>query len=441
MTEEDEKRKLNKKIFKKEELINLKFEFLFELPYWVNLRSGKYKITHKNIFKELIDDSKLEAISYNKNYEDYVITINNLMWKIGFDDFKNIEIEDQRIILIEEDIKNKRIIDEALLDRFFGKKKNEIHRSKLKTVIHKRYIFPITFKEDKSLTLKELVDPFVEPLKKDILKAVNEFLEIYIGYFSTEVFNNDVYILGDSAFSQERVSLKIYLDDKDISSDVKFPFGFYSHPYYPMIFPKIEIQERFFDLLKQKKYPSLAKVMKGISNNYFLHGDVKIGIICLDIALESSISDFIIYYNSKQEDNSKKLNELKKKKTMGRFLKNDLPGVLKSVFGIDDEKYISEIKKFHEERNLIVHRKRRNIDPEIDKYRKTVHDLIDKLENFIQLPKVIDNPNTDFDHLIVGISTETFERGWGEIKLFRSFSELIEYKEERMKKNQKLIQN
>lgn len=234
----EKKKKLNKKNFKKEETINLKFEFLFELPFWVNLRSGKYKITHKNIFKDIIDDRKLEIISYNKNYEDYFITINNLMWKIGFDDFKKIESEDQRSVLIEEDIQNKRIIDNALLDRFFGNKKDEIYRSKLKTVIHKRYVFPITFKENKLLILKELVEPFIAPLKKDLLQAVNEFLEIYIGYFSTEVFNNEVYLLGDSAFSQERVSIKILIDDNDISSDVKFPLGLYSHPYYPALFPK-----------------------------------------------------------------------------------------------------------------------------------------------------------------------------------------------------------
>ena len=320
---------------------------------------------------------------------------------------------------------------------YFGNKKDEIYRSKLKTVIHKRYVFPITFKNDKALTLKELVEPFIEPLKKDLLKAVNEFLEIYIGYFSTEAFNNDVYLLGDSAFCQERVSIKIYLDDRDVSSDVKFPFGFYIHPYYPMLFPKLEIQKRFFDLLEQKKYPSLTKFMKGISNNYFLHGDVKIGIICLDIALESCISDFITYYNSKQEDNSKKLKKLKKTNSLGDFLRDDLPRVLNSVFGINDEKYVLETATSRNKGNLIVHRKRRNIDPEMYKYRKTIHDLIEKLEDFIQLPKVIFDSNSDFDRMIVGISTETFERGWGEIKLFRSFSELLEYQEERMKKTQK----
>ena len=168
-----------------------------------------------------------------------------------------------------------------------------------------------------------------------------------------------------------------------------------------------------------------------------LHGDIKIGILCLDIALETCISDFIAYFNSREEDNSKKLKELKKTNTLGVFLRKELPKVLKNIFGIDDENYVSEIKKFHEERNLIVHRKRRNIDPEIDKYRKTVHDLIDRLEAFIKLPKLIDNPDIDFDRLIVGISTETFERGWGEMKLLRSFSELIDYQEKRIKNAKK----
>ena len=81
------------------------------------------------------------------------------------------------------------------------------------------------------------------------------------------------------------------------------------------------------------------------------------------------------------------------------------------------------------ERNLIIHRKKRNVDPQIVDYRNTVSEVIEKLEDYIELPKVIFDPSSDFDRLIVGLSTERFERGWGEIKLFRSLSELFKYRE------------
>jgi len=421
------KKKLN---FKENESIELKFEVLFELPFWVNLRTGQYKIMHKNLLKNLIDGNELELISHTGDYVDYIITVDNLMWKIGFDDFKSLEDENKRTLIVGEDLKSKRIISTSLLDEFFGDKKGEVFYNKLKTVISKRYVFPITFKREKELTLKELINPFIEPLKYDLLKAINEFLEIYLGYFSTEVFCNDVYLLGNSAFCQDRVSIKIILDDNDITSDVGFPMGLYSHPYYPTVFPKKAKEKLFFDLLEEKKYPSFTKILKGFSHNFFLHGDIKIGIICLDIALESCLSNFIEYYNSKQEDSSTKLKKLKKNHTLGDFLREDLKKILDDLFRMKEDEYISNILKFHEERNLIIHNKKRKIHPDMIKFRISVNDLIQRLENYMELPIVIKNIETDFDKLILGIAIEDFEKGWGQMRLFRSFSEMVLYQEE-----------
>ncbi len=259
-------------------------------------------------------------------------------------------------------------------------------------------------------------------------------MEVYLGYFSTRVFCNDVYLLGDSAFSQDRVSIKIILDDNDITQEIGFPMGIYSSPYYPMVFPKKEKENQLFDLLKNKKYPSFTKILRGLSNNFFLHGDIRIGIICLDIALESSISDFIEYYNSKREETSPKLKKLKKNHTVMDFLGKDLKKILIEIFSIEDEDLISNIQKFHEERNLIVHRKKRKIHTDINKFRTSVNDLIIRLETYMEKPSIIDDLETDFDKLILGVAAEEF-KGWGKIRLFRSFSEMLRYQEDQKEKN------
>lgn len=64
-----------------------------------------------------------------------------------------------------------------------------------------------------------------------------------------------------------------------------------------------------------------------------------------------------------------------------------------------------------------------------------MNDLIEKLENYMERPTIIDNIETDFDKLILGVAAEEF-KGWGKIRLFRSFSEMLLYQEkQKAKKN------
>lgn len=51
----------------------------------------------------------------------------------------------------------------------------------------------------------------------------------------------------------------------------------------------------------------------------------------------------------------------------------------------------------------------------------------------MQLPNIINDIEKDFDKLIMGIAVEDFEKGWGQVRLFKSFSELLLYQEDQKK--------
>ncbi|MFW9879414.1 MAG: hypothetical protein ACFFG0_40575 [Candidatus Thorarchaeota archaeon] len=401
------------------------FEILMELPYWVNLRKGNYKFLHKNILKEKLAEIDIE-IGDKEDYVDCILHVDNFIWRIGFDHFKEYVDIKAHSILISEDVEKYIIITDEELEEFFGDRKDNVFYQKLKTVVKKTYRIMLEFKNNIKKTEKEIVDKFAEPIKEDFLKSVNEFLEIYIGYFSSKTFCNEAYLLGSSAFSVDKVQVRIFLNDKDITHEVGFPRGFYSHPFYPSVFPNLEKEKDFFEVLRNNQHPSFTKILKGISNYFFLHGDIRIGILYLDMALESCINDFIKDYSKKNPE--EKLRKIKKNHTIRDFLIKDLPKILKNLNVIENGKLIGDVIQFHNERNLIIHRKKgKIIVNKINQLRESTVKLIVELERYMGLPNIIEKQKTDFTKNSMGIAMETIPGGsWGKIKIFKSFSEMVQ---------------
>lgn len=401
----------------------LRFEILFEFPYWINLRKGRYRIRHFNILKEEIKKTEVVPSSEMDDFEDYIITLDNFVWHIG-----NGPIKELPSLIITEDLDKKQIISQDTLEQYFGERKDSVVFQKLKTVVFKTYRIFIDYKEEKAKTLKELISPFIEPIKKDFLYAMNEFLQIYIGYFSTKTLCNDSYLLGESSFSSDKVKIKVFIDNEEYTEKIGFPMGLFSHPFYPMVFPSLEKEKKLFEYLDTNQYPSFTKVLMGLSNNFFLHGDVRIGILYLHMALESSINDFINFYNKIRPPSELRLRKIKKNRTLGNFLKEDLPRILANIYNIDESNYYESVEKFHDERNLIIHKKKRRPNPQLEDMRDTVIDLIKKFESFMNLPIIIEDQKKDFNKLTMGIAAESFT-SWGKIKLFKSFSEMVKFTE------------
>ncbi len=405
----------------------LEIQISLELPFWVNLRKGYYKFSHRDILKEKLAENGLET-GLNEDYVDCTLFIDNFRWKIGFDHFKKFEDINAQYIMVSEDFKNQTLINDMDLEEYFGEHKDNAFFQKLKTVIRRTYNIMLSFKEGIEKTEKEIVEKFAEPIKIDFLKSINEFLEIYIGYFSTKSYCNDAYLLGGSVFSYDKVDVRIRLDDEDISDKVGFPTMVYSSPYYPTVFPQLDKESKFFDFLNNNRYPSFTKILKGLSNHYFIHGDTRIGVLYLDIALESSINDFIKYYNKNQSNPEEKIRKIKKNHTIGDFLKDDLPNILENHLEINDNLSIEDLIQFHEERNLILHRKKRKLnESNINQLRESVIILIREFEKYMDLPYIIENQNTDFASNTIGRAMENIPGGsWGKVKLYNSFLEMAQ---------------
>jgi len=169
-----------------------------------------------------------------------------------------------------------------------------------------------------------------------------------------------------------------------------------------------------------------------MSNNQFLYGDIRIGILYLDMALESCINDFINSYNEKTQNQNNKIRKIGKNHTLGDFIREDLNNILLNIFGFEDQDYINSIFKFHEERNLIIHKKKKSKNPEIETMRDNVIDLIEKLEEFMNNPKVIEDVKKDFIKNPLGYFLETKEPKENpqtvKIRIFKTFSEMVKYK-------------
>lgn len=354
-------------------------EVSMELPYWVNLRKGNYKFSHKNMLKERLADNGLK-IDLNDDFTECILFLDNFRWKIGFDHFKEFNENEIPYIMISEDIKNNTIVSDEELENYFEPNKNNVFFQKLKTVVRRTYYIMLSFKEGIDKTEKEIIEKFAEPIKDDFLEAINEFFEIYIGYFSTKKFCNDAYLLGSSSFSYDKVEVRIELNNEDITHKIGFPMRFYDPPFYPNVFPSSEKESQFFNFLNNNRFPSFTKILKGLSNYFFLHGDIRIGVLYLDMALESCIIDFIKYYNEKNSEN--RIRRIKKNHTINDFLVEDLTNILNLINIIEDNQFIADIIQFHDERNLIVYRKKRRINEKnLNRLRLSVIKIIEDLKN------------------------------------------------------------
>ena len=404
----------------------LKFEISMELPFWINLREGNYNFSHRNVLKEKLAENGLET-DLNKDYTDCILHIDNFTWRIGFDDFKEYPDIKTSYIMISEDVANHIFISDEILEEYFGDRKDCVFFQKLKTVVRRTYNIMLQFKDGIEKTEKDIVQKFADAIKTDFLKSINEFLEIYIGYFSSRSFCNDAYLLGETTFSYDKVAVKIEINNEDITHKVGFPTEFYSPPFYPTVFPSLDKEHQFFDLLNNNRFPSFTKVLKGLSNYFFLHGDICIGVLYLDMALESCINDFIKYYNEKNPE--ERIRRIKKNRTIRNFLIEDLPNILESVIDVEEDRLIGNVIQFHNERNLIIHRKKRKINESIvNQLRESVIKLINEFEKYMELPFIIKNQDADFIPNPIGIATEAIPGGsWGKIKLFKSFSDMVQH--------------
>ena len=409
----------------------LEFKLLFEFPYWINLRTGGYTFNHYNMLKEKLDKEILIQLIELDDFIDYSIYLDNFLWSVGVEKLSFLNK-----IFIKEDLESETIINKNDLEELFKENQDKVNFRKPKTIVNKNYVFPIIFQEETELKLPELIEPFIEPIKLDFIYALNEFIQKYIGYFSTKIFSNDADLLGESAFSIDKVLIRIFLDDKEVTEEIGFPLGFFSHPAYPLLFPSVEKENDFIENLRNHIDPSFTRILMGQSNNFFLHGDIRIGILYLDMALESCINDFIAFFNNQQETDEKKIRKIRKTHTIGDFIKEDLEGILLNLFDFKQSNYIDSIFNFHEERNLILHKKKKRKNPIIEDMRDCVIDLIEKFESYMNYPKIIDDINKDFIRNPVGYFLESIDGGnWGKMKVFTSFSEMRRYTQNYKKTN------
>lgn len=84
--------------------------------------------------------------------------------------------------------------------------------------------------------------------------------------------------------------------------------------------------------------------------------------------------------------------------------------------------------QFHNERNLILHRKQRKINVnKINQLRESTVRLIAELEKYWGFPIIIENQKTDFKRNPIGVAMETIPGGsWGKIEISKSFSEMVQ---------------
>ncbi len=400
------------------------FEIMLELPFWINLRSGKYTFIHYNFLKEALNPEKIKILSHLEDLEEYSLILQNFLWKIGFDHLNKLNSQFPPIY-IKENVGQGYVVNENQLKDHFGEHFIKVFHKKMKSVIQKTYTLEIQYDASKHKSPKELIAPFFEPIKQDLLLALNEFLELYQGYFSTKVLNNDSSFVADPIIAMDRTSIDVIVDGEDKTLEIGFPLGFYSHPYYPMNFPQRELGDKFREYAAKGLKPSFAKTLVGYSNHLFLQSDPRLGILYLDMALESCVTDFIQFYNEKNP--APKISPLTKSHTLGNCIKEDLPQVLEVISKLDSQQICTEVSEFHKLRNFIVHRKKKHFKlGEVDRLRDSALLLIDTLEAHMHLPKIRSGDNKkDFQMNSIGIAAEKFTAGYGLMRLFSSFTEMV----------------
>ena len=410
----------------KEEMIRVQFPISLELPFWINLRTGPYTFKHYNYFKQELDPEKVKILGGIPDVVDYTIILDNFMWKIGFDHINDKLNEMYNPLVITENLDENYIIQESTLKEHFGEKYNQIFHQKLKTVlISRQYNIKMIYDSEKKKKIKYLIRPFVEPIQKDFLRAINEFIQFYLGYFSTKNYCNEPYLISDPSFSHDKANVRIIINGEDKTREVGFPQLIYSPPYYPAMFPSTINETKFIEHLKGNKKPSFTRILIGHANHFFQHGDIRIAILNLDMALESCINDFIEAYNKENPDANLKIS---KNHTLGDFLKEDLPNLIKEITKQDMKESCEDVFKFHaDERNLVIHFKKQKFNlSEIEKLRASVFKVIESIEDYLHLPKILSvDIEKSFIKNPIGVSLEEIEAGWwGKAKFFKSFTDM-----------------
>jgi len=320
-----------------------------ELPFWMNIRSGEYPIERWTRFGEELSKRGIQNKILNSvkdNVVKHTLIVENFKWKIGIDDinfekhFTGVQQKNYDIFVIE-DHEKREIVSDSLLNKYFGANQKFVSYKKIKTEITIKY--HLTLNDFRG---KDTILAISDVLKDDSLKAINEFISIYTGFFSTINWSNDASIVGPSIFTQENTRIQLTLDGKDMSSEFGFPMSFFNSGRYPAAFPSFSVEKLFFDYLDKNIKPSFSKILKGFSNHFFDHGDVRIGILFLNMSLESCIESFIEYFNNKNEK-GKKLKELSKNYSLGDFLKGELESVINDILNLDPKEYIDNINKFY----------------------------------------------------------------------------------------------
>ena len=159
------------------------------------------------------------------------------------------------------------------------------------------------------------------------------------------------------------------------------------------------------------------------------------GIIFLDIALESCINEFIEKYNQDFEEEKlreigEKYNEYgcKKMWSVGDFLKRDLKQLSeklnsKSYFQ-DINDTVRDVKELHSRRNVIIHNRCRKESDRDDEIICTTIKLLNCLEDYIGREKVTNNLDDEFAPNPVAVTLSASDsRGYVYVRPYKSFTE------------------
>ncbi|MHA1757309.1 MAG: hypothetical protein ACTSVV_11105, partial [Promethearchaeota archaeon] len=189
--------------------IKVETKYALELPFWLNLRKGKYPIRHFNYLKTKLRSDELYLLKNLDEFITYPLFIDPFEWKIGFDHIKSFK-ENLNEIIISEEVENEKIISEDILRKYFGNDKDKVHYQKLRTVIHSiPYKFEIQYDPNKQKNIKKILNPFINASKEDFLFVINEFIEFYLAYLSNTNINNEAILISKTDFSPINTQFKI----------------------------------------------------------------------------------------------------------------------------------------------------------------------------------------------------------------------------------------
>jgi len=257
----------------------LKILLTMELPFWLNLRIGNYPI-----------ESEGDIV--------YKLHIDCLKWEISSAYDPRNSSREEKFIQIQEDAQDRVIVNkesEQEIGKIFPEG-DPVNFRKMSTVVSTVYYLC----KDSEFNDNQIVD-LINEKKEHLFLLINKFISAYMGYFSTKDFNHEAHLLSDEYLRKSEVRYRIELNDLDITNRIKVP-QLFNPKYYPMLFPKSEQEKKFIELMKRGILPSFIRQSIGHANHFNKNGDWRMGILFLDIALESCISEFIKKYNQDVED-------------------------------------------------------------------------------------------------------------------------------------------